>query len=303
MLGTLAFMVPLVVLAAGAVGWGALVHLTVALATALLVHGVLAALDRTVTLTWSSTLVAGAIVALSLLHITPLAVTAGVAALAIVIKYVQGKFLARKHLNPAATAKVLVLGALHPFATGTLEMGTLLHAHHRFSLLSGEELGWMATWIYGQGPFSPAWNLLLWKGHSWMGGVSALATLVMGLAACYALRLKWRISLSYLFTMAVLALAVGLATGGDLFLRVAFHVFTGSVIFLAFFMATEPQSTPMPEGGQVLFGVLLGLLTFALQLAGILGGSVMALVALNLFTPLLDRVGLRRALGERKAHG
>lgn len=43
------------------------------------------------------------------------------------------------------------------------------------------------------------------------------------------------------------------------------------MIFLAFFMATEPQSTPMSAGGQYLFGVGLGILTFLLQQLNVLG--------------------------------
>jgi electron transport complex protein RnfD len=100
-------------------------------------------------------------------------------------------------------------------------------------------------------------------------------------------------------TMTVLAALTGFLTGGDALLRIAFHVFTGSVIFMAFFMATEPQTTPMPEKSQYLFGVLLAAVTFALELANILGGSIIALVALNLLTPHLDKIGWKRPYGHK----
>jgi Na+-translocating ferredoxin:NAD+ oxidoreductase RnfD subunit len=39
--------------------------------------------------------------------------------------------------------------------------------------------------------------------------------------------------------------------GGDLLLRVGFELFIGSSIFLAFFMATDPATTPQTYAGQV----------------------------------------------------
>lgn len=75
-------------------------------------------------------------------------------------------------------------------------------------------------------------------------------------------------------------------------------------MFLAFLMATEPQSTPMPERAQHLFGAPLALLTFGLLLLGVHGGSVLALVILILLTPALDRISPRWAVGEgRRTRG
>lgn len=159
-------------------------------------------------------------------------------------------------------------------------------------------------WFLAWGDWGPGLSLLLWKTHTWMGGVSGLATLFVGALSAWLLRYKWRIPVSFLGTMGLLALLLAWLTRGDPLLRLAFHLFTGSVIFLAFFMATEPQSTPMSAGGQYLFGVGLGILTFLLQQLNVLGGSVLALVAMNLFTPLLDRVGLGRPVGlTRREHG
>ncbi len=305
MLGTLLFMAPLAALGVAAIGWKVLAHLAIALGTAAALHFALVFGERRATgqvlhPSWLSSLVAGAIVALSVLAVTPYLVTFAITALAMVLKFVQGWAFGRKYLNPAATAKVFLLGLMT--AVVGLEKGLMYHPHHFWlDMVSPEgfQEGALA-WMYADGPFSPGLSLFLWKTHAWIGGVSGLATLLLGSAACWVLRLKWRIPLAFLGGMAVLAVVMAGATGGDPLLRLAFHVFTGSVIFLAFFMATEPQSTPMTELSQYLFGVLLALLTFILQLRGVLGGSVIALVVLNLLTPVLDRVGIRRAVGEER---
>jgi len=304
MLGTLLFMAPLAALGVAAIGWRVLAHLGIALGTAAALHFATVFGERRVTgqvlhPSWLSSLVAGAIVALSLLAVTPYVVTFAITAVALVLKFVQGWIFGRKYLNPAATAKVLLLGLMTAFVG--LEKGLMYHPHHLWlDMVSPEGFRGALAWMYADGPFSLGLSLFLWKTHAWIGGVSGLATLLFGIAACWVLRLKWRIPLAFLGGMAVLAVILAGTTGGDPLLRLAFHVFTGSVIFLAFFMATEPQSTPMTERGQYLFGFLLAVLTFVLQLRGVLGGSVIALVALNLFTPVLDRIGIRRAVGEER---
>ena len=79
--------------------------------------------------------------------------------------------------------------------------------------------------------------------------------------------------------------------GGDLLLRLGFELFIGSSIFLAFFMATDPATTPQTYAGQGLFGLGLGVLTVLIQMyMGFLGGSILALVIMNLTSPLLDKV-------------
>lgn len=304
MVGTLVAMAPLAALGGVAIGWTALVHIGIAVGTALALHGAFNlgeqhVAGRVLHPSVASSLVAGAIVGLSMIATAPYAITAGVAALATLLKFAQGWGARRKYLNPAATAKVLLLGVLSVVGLfeDPLRVGMMFHPHHlRLDMGSAEGFR-AAVEFFGQGPLEPGLSLLLWKTHTWIGGVSSLATLLVGILATWLLRYKWRIPLSFLGTMALLALLLAGLTRGDPLLRLAFHLFTGSVIFLAFFMATEPQSTPMSAGGQYLFGVGLGILTFLLQQLNVLGGSVLALVAMNLLTPLLDRVGLGRPVG------
>jgi Na+-translocating ferredoxin:NAD+ oxidoreductase RnfC subunit len=79
-----------------------------------------------------------------------------------------------------------------------------------------------------------------------------------------------------------------------------FHLFAGSSIFMAFFMATDPATTPVTYRGQIIFGAGLSILTMVIQVyTGFLGGSILALVIMNLTCPVLDRVGVPKARKER----
>jgi electron transport complex protein RnfD len=139
--------------------------------------------------------------------------------------------------------------------------------------------------------------LTLLKFHGWVGGASSFAVILVGLCLFIVARrqVKWRITLSYLATVVMMSLIMFGVYGGDLLLRLGFELFIGSSIFLAFFMATDPATTPETYAGQSLFGLGLGVLTVLIQMyMGFLGGSILALVIMNIISPLLDKVASRK---------
>ncbi len=299
-------------------GLDALFHIMISVVTVILVHGLIFYYQvwRGMKPTYkspSSPMVAGLVVGLAMPISSPFLVTAVVALIAILVfKYGQGAVLDRKYLNPAAASKtlLLILLSLMIFLEDSLDIGMLFHPHHlSLDLLSAE--GFQdSMWIFSGKvlpilgiELSPAQALVIWQTHGWIGGASGIVVLIVGAIAAYWLKFKWRIIISTLTTMTVLAAITGLALGGDPLLRIAFHVFTGSVIFMTFFMATEPQSTPMTEIAQVIFGITLALLTFVLQILNVLGGSIIALLILNLATPSLDKIRIKKPYGLRGTDG
>ena len=80
--------------------------------------------------------------------------------------------------------------------------------------------------------------------------------------------------------------------------RLLFLLFIGSSIFLAFFMATDPASTPLTSIGQIIFGVGVAILTvLMITYMQFFGASFVALVIMNLTTPALDRLGIHKPFG------
>ncbi len=306
-------------------GLQALFHILVALGTVLVVYNSVTAYQR-----WKgvkptydspgSPLVAGMIVGLAMPLESPYLVTVVVAFMTMfVFKYIQGKYLDHKYLNPVATSKSIVLLALYGVATlnvfeGALQGGMLFHPHHyQHNMMGGfaDMMGFFESAFVDTIPFfgieiSATQAHFFWQPHGWIGSGMGIVVLVVGSIAVYWLRYKWRIVVSTLGTMTILAIVAALvwqngdiSTADMITMRIAFHVFSGSILFMAFFMATEPQSTPMPEFSQFLFGVGLAVLTFVFQLNGFLGGSIIALVIMNMTTPLLDRIVIKKPYGHR----
>jgi Na+-translocating ferredoxin:NAD+ oxidoreductase RnfD subunit/Pyruvate/2-oxoacid:ferredoxin oxidoreductase delta subunit len=252
----------------------------------------------------------------------------------IVFKKLAG-LAGRKYVNPAAIAKLLILGLLFmPIMTSIGNYSVLIPTDHINSInllnpltpdaFGGPDyhpmdtmyLGSSLITCYSGNPMTvpyllgqtadplpdTLYTMLLAKAHGWIGGFSSIVVIAIGLLLFMVGReyFKWRITLVYLVTTAVFAGVMGGIYGGDIVLRILFHVFMGSSIFLAFFMATDPATTPLTKMGQMIFGAGLAILTIVIQTyTGFLGGSILALVIMNLTCPILDRVGLPKPSATR----
>ncbi len=230
----------------------------------------------------------------------------------VLFKKLQG-LAGRKFVNPAAAAKLVIL---LPFL-----YTVLIPKDHPSNIPSlATQLSYTPTGLsfgdWMQSCFTnpdlirsgtmPAVNptaifqtLFLDKFHGWTGGASALAVIIAGLALFIIARryIKWRITAAYLGATVVMSLIMFAIYGGDPALRLMFELFIGSSIFLAFFMATDPATTPLTHVGQIIFGTGVAVITVLLQTyASFFGGSIVALLIMNLTSPFLDKVGKRKPI-------
>jgi electron transport complex protein RnfD len=144
-------------------------------------------------------------------------------------------------------------------------------------------------------------TMLLAKYHGWVGGASSIAVIIAGVALFAIGRkyFKWRITAAYLVSMAIISVIFSAAFGdADFTTRLLFELFVGSSIFMAFFMATDPATTPYSGIGQIIFGIGLAVLTIIIQtFMGFFGGSLLALLIMNLLVPAIDKVRLDKPFG------
>jgi H+/Na+-translocating ferredoxin:NAD+ oxidoreductase subunit D len=230
------------------------------------------------------------------------------------------KKIFRTRVNPAAASKLIVL---LPFINSALlakeHFATLEGGGLSMPLLAGPigrqvigNNGLISFVEYLQGCYDlPTattyadfnWLMIVQKFHGWIGGASSIAVIVVGIVLFILARrfIKWRITLTYFVSVALMALLMAGIYGGDIDVRLLFSLFIGSSIFLGFFMATDPATTPLTYNGQLIFGVGLGVLTVLIQTyMNFFGGSILALVIMNLVSPMLDRVGKLKPTTEKK---
>jgi electron transport complex protein RnfD len=140
-------------------------------------------------------------------------------------------------------------------------------------------------------------NALLGKEAGSLGETSALALLLGGIVLIARNTIRWHIPVSYILTVAVLA-AVFHAIDADRFAPPLFHVLAGGLMLCAFFMATDPVSSPMSVKGHLVFGVGCGVLTWVIRTwGGYPEGAMFAVLLMNCTVPLIDQYCRSRVYG------
>ncbi|MCM1520178.1 MAG: RnfABCDGE type electron transport complex subunit D [Lachnoclostridium sp.] len=125
-----------------------------------------------------------------------------------------------------------------------------------------------------------------------IGEISAIAILI-GLVYLLCMRIiSWHIPVSIIATVAIFSLCCGANVGVELL--------SGGLLFGAVFMATDYVTSPMSHKGMIIYGVLIGAITFIIRQWGAYPeGMSFAILIMNGFTPLINRWVKPRKFGER----
>lgn len=140
----------------------------------------------------------------------------------------------------------------------------------------------------------PQWQLFVGNRAGSLGETSVLLLLLGGLFLVGIRVVDWRIPLSYLGSVAAMALLFGQDP--------VFHLLTGGLMIGAFFMATDYVTSPLTRKGRIIFGLGCGFLTMLIRrYGGYPEGVCYAILIMNAVVPLLDRGTMPRRFGEVKA--
>ncbi len=133
-----------------------------------------------------------------------------------------------------------------------------------------------------------------------IGEISALALLLGGGYLLWRNVISWRIPGSFIGTVALLTLLFGREGYGNAEWML-YNVLSGSVIFGAFFMATDYATSPVTLKGQLLFGFGCGVLTVLIRyFGGYPEGTTYAILIMNLCTWAIDKAFHRHQFGVNK---
>jgi len=130
-----------------------------------------------------------------------------------------------------------------------------------------------------------------------IGETSAAMILLGALYMVWRKVISLRIPLTYLISFAVFVILFG-GHGFDLY-YVACQLCTGGLMLGAFFMATDYVTSPITKWGQIIFGILLGILTGIFRLFGNNAEGVSyAIIIANLLVPLIEKVTMPIPFGK-----
>ena len=139
-------------------------------------------------------------------------------------------------------------------------------------------------------------DLLLGNTNGSLGETSALACLVGGLYLLIRRTASWQIPAGVLGAVVVIGGLMHLF--GDPTFTLPHHLLGGALLFGAFFIATDPVSSPITPKGKLIFGAGIGALVMLIRtLSNYPEGVMFAVLLMNAVVPLINRWTIPTPIG------
>lgn len=272
-------------------GFRALLLVLISVGTCVATEGIYEKLlHKKITVMDFSAVVTGLLLALNLPASAPwwIPVIGGVFAILVVKQLFGG--LGQNIMNPALAARCFLLlsftGHMTNFAPtkgfGTL-VDTVSGATPLAAMKAGERVG--------------LGSLFLGNVQGTIGETSALAILIGAIFLLVMKVIDLRIPLTYIGSFALFTIIFG---GKEFDLTYVFcQIFAGGLMLGAWFMATDYVTTPITKKGQLVYGVILGILTGLFRIFGASAEGVSyAIIFGNLLIPIIERFTVPVAFGK-----
>lgn len=266
-----------------------------------------------------STAVTAVLLAFCLPPLCPWWVTATAMAFAIgMAKHAYGG-LGYNVLNPAMAGYVLVLvsfpaamaawpapdigdldysrpdapATLHYALRGSLPEGLALDAIARATALESAKGGLGLMQTMDEITSTPVFGDFGGAGWEWIGNFIAIGGFVLLLLGI----IRWHTPAALLGSLLAMATLAWLADP-DTHPSPGFHLFSGGAMLGAFFVATDPVSSPTTARGRLIYGGGIGVLTYLIRTFGSYpDGVAFAVLMMNLAVPLIERWTRPRVYG------
>ncbi|NCB92164.1 MAG: RnfABCDGE type electron transport complex subunit D [Clostridia bacterium] len=238
-----------------------------------------------------SAVITGLLLALNLPVSVPwwIPIIGGVFAILIVKQLFGG--LGQNIMNPALAARCFLLLS---FAR---QMNTFTVGNGMSNIVVDSVSGATPLAVLKAGGQVDVFSMFIGNTTGTIGETSALAILI-GAAFLVAIKvIDLRIPLTYIGSFLVFIIIFG-GHGLDTNYILG-QLFGGGLMLGAWFMATDYVTTPITKNGQLLYGVILGLLTGLFRLFGASSEGVSyAIIFSNILIPLIERVTVPVAFGK-----
>jgi electron transport complex protein RnfD len=140
------------------------------------------------------------------------------------------------------------------------------------------------------GEFSDLGPLLTGNVAGSLGETSAIAIVLGGLWLLWRRAGDWRLTIGMLVGVSIAAIAEMALRGSKASFGMVSHLSSGGVLLAAFFIVTDPVTTPLSVRGRWCFGLFVGIVVMVIRLfAGYPEGVMFAVLLGNAVTPLINQ--------------
>ncbi len=143
---------------------------------------------------------------------------------------------------------------------------------------------------------SPVFGSNFALGWEWINA----AFLLGGIYLIYKKAMAWQAPISFLTSLFICSF-IGYIISPDTSASTMFHWFSGATMLGAFFILTDPVSGATSNKGRIVVGLLAGLLVYLIRtIGGYPDGVAFAVLLCNMSTPLIDQYTRPRTYGHLK---
>ena len=291
MIDVLIALVPVILVSVYVFHWYAVKQLLICIASCLAAEALFTRMrNKPCSLLDYSAVITGVIIALSMPGTAPWFVSVIASFVAIGIgKSVFGG-IGMNIFNPAMVGRAFVMIAFAGYlgASGYESSGSLVDVITQATPMDA----------FKQSGLVPSLSALFWGvTNGSLGETSAIACIIGGIYLCIRRTASWEIPVGVLLAVAVLGGIQNIVSpdsGWTLF----HHLFGGALLFGAFFIATDPVTSPLTPKGKFIFGAGVGAFIMLLRIfSGYPEGVMFAILLMNALTPLINRWTIPKPLG------
>lgn len=212
--------------------------------------------------------------------------------------------------NPAAVGRAVIFATFTGASTNLVTSATP-------TALIGNSYGWVpanADALDGFLSQVGGWSsLFLGTYPGALGETFTIAIVLIGIFLIVRKIIDWRVPVVYLGTIFVMTAIVAIITGVGSYHGIpgfiwypVLHLILGGVVFGAFFMLTDPVTSPTSAAGRTIFALGAGILTVLIRLTGNLPeGCLYSILLMNMMTPLIESLldGKQLDILKKAKHG
>ena len=179
----------------------------------------------------------------------------------------------------------LTLGYLNPYEVDVVSSAT--------PLTNMTASGYLVTYDNLVKPYGSLFNFLFGNIPGAIGETCSLLCIIAFIYLTYKKIIKWRIPTSYIGSVTIISIIICLTKGIGIWF-ILFNILSGGLLFGAVFMATDPVTTPITRRGQVISGILMGIITMGIRyLTPLPEGVLISILIVNIITIFINKLSVK----------
>ena len=196
--------------------------------------------------------------------------------------------------NPAAFGRAIIFATFMGATTDVITSATpttLIATEYHWLVVNPEMINEMMDSVGGLQSLFTGWHA------GALGETSALVILIVGIVLSVRKVIDYRVPLVYLGTIFVLAFGIACLRGVNAYDGIPgyiwyplLHLLTGGAMFGAFFMLTDPVTSPTPVAGRCIFALGAAILTVLIRIkANLPEGCLYSILIMNMLSPMIEK--------------